>query len=452
MKTIIVGAGEVGFHIAGRLSEERHDVIVIDRDPSKIKRVSENLDVQVFVGPGTSARLLQEAGISSADMLIAVTDIDEVNLVACMIARKLNPVMTKIARVREDEYLDPNLFDKELLGIDHIISPELVMVQSILDLLEVQGASEVIDFVEGKVRIVGLTVAKGSPFTGVALSSIQRSGAGFLVGAIVRGGNLFIPRGQDVIHAGDLIYLIMKKEDVASILGGVFGLKQDPLRRVLIVGAGRAGTELARVLEKRKITVKMIERDPAKCEALAGLLERTVVINGDGTDQTLLLEENIGQMDFVVSLTEDEENNVFVSLLAKALGVERTITRISKLGYLPIVSTLGIDPVVNTRLSAVRAILQNIRKGRIISVAPLKGERAEALEAEALETSDIVNKPLHKVGFPKGSILGTVVRGDEIIIPRGDTVILPGDRLIIISLRNVVSKLEKLLTVKLEYF
>jgi trk system potassium uptake protein TrkA len=452
LKTIIVGAGEVGFHIAQRLSEERHDVILIDKDPNKIKRVNENLDIQALLGPGTSAHLLKEAGITAASMLVAVTDSDEVNLVACMIARKLNPVMTKVARVRNDEYLDSNLFDRELLGIDHIISPELVMVRTIIDLLEVPGASEVIDFVEGRVKLIGLTVSKDSPLKGVRLSSLPSLEEIFLVGAIVRGNTVFIPRGQDTIHEGDLVYLVLRREDVRSVLSNVFKLKQDPVSRVLIVGAGQAGTELAKALEKKKITVKIVDKDAEKCSALAETLERTIVINGDGTDRDLLLEENIGEMDFVVALTEDEENNVFVSLLAKALGAGRTITRISKLSYLPIVSTLGIDMVVNTRLSAVRAILQNIRKGKVISVAPLKGEYAEAIEAEALDTSDIVNVPLSKVGFPKGAILGTVVRGEQVIIPRGDTVVLPGDRLIIMALRNVIPKLEKLLTVKLEYF
>jgi trk system potassium uptake protein TrkA len=452
LKILIVGAGDVGFHIAKRLSEEKHDVILIDRDASKIKRVNENLDIKALLGYGTRASLLQEAGIANADMLIAVTDSDEVNLVACMIARKLNPVMTKVARVRNDEYLNPNLFDRELLGIDHIISPEHVLVRNILDLIEVPGASEVVDFVEGRVKLVGLIVSKFSPLKGTPLSSLQNLKGTFLIGAVVRGGRLFIPRGQDIIKPGDFLYLVMKAEEVSDVLADVFKISQEPVARVLIVGAGQAGTELANLLEKTKIAVKLFEKDPQKCTQLAEILEKTIVINGDGTDQDLLIEENIGEMDLVVALTEDEENNVFVSLLAKALGAKRTITRISKISYLPIISTLGIDPVVNTRLSAVRAILQNIRKGRVISVAPLKGEHAEAIEAEALETSDIVNIPLSRVGFPKGAILATIVRGDEVIIPRGDTIVLPGDRLIMLALRNALPKLERLLTVKLEYF
>jgi len=452
LKILIVGAGEVGFYIAKRLSEEKHDVILIDKEASKIKRVNENLDVKALLGQGTSPRLLQEAGIVGADMLVAVTDSDEVNLVACMIARKLNPVMTKVARVRNDEYLDPNLFDRELLGLDHIISPEHVLVRTILDLIEVPGASEVVEFVQGRVKLIGLNVSKYSALRGTPLSSFQNLKSNFLVGAVVRGGRLFIPRGQDTIRQGDLVYLVAKAEEVSNVLADVFKVSQEPVARVLIVGAGQAGTELAKLLEKKKIAVKLFEKNPEKCSRLAEMLEKTVVINGDGTDQELLLEENIGEMDLVVALTEDEENNVFVSLLAKALGAKRTITRISKIGYLPIVLTLGIDPVVNTRLSAVRAILQNIRKGRVISVAPLKGEHAEAIEAEALETSDIVNVPLSRVGFPKGAILATVVRGEEVIIPKGDTVVVPGDRLIMLALRDALPRLEKLLTVKLEYF
>ena len=223
-------------------------------------------------------------------------------------------------------------------------------------------------------------------------------------------------------------------------------------KRVIIVGAGQTGTALAKALDQTKTNVKIIDRDSRRCAELAEELERVIVINGDGTDKGLLQEENIDDVDFMVAITGDEESNVLISLLAKELGAKRNITRINKLSYIPLVSAIGIDTVVSSRLSAIRAILQYIRRGKIISVAPLKGEHAEAIDAEALETSDIVNIPLSKVRFPKGALVGAVVRGNEIIIPRGDTVIRPKDRLIVFALRKVIPKLEKLLTVKLEYF
>jgi trk system potassium uptake protein TrkA len=218
------------------------------------------------------------------------------------------------------------------------------------------------------------------------------------------------------------------------------------------VGAGQTGTALASALDLTSISAKIIDKDPENCASLAEKLKRVIVINGDGTDKDLLQEENIGGADFMVAITGDEESNILMSILGKGLGARKTITRVSKLSYIPLISSIGIDTVVSPRLSAVRAILQYIRRGKIISVAPLKGEHAEAIEAEALETSDIVNVPLSKVKFPKGAIVGAIVRGDEIIIPRGDSIIVPKDRLIIFSLQEVIPKLEKLLTVKLEYF
>jgi trk system potassium uptake protein TrkA len=452
MKITIVGAGEVGFHIAQRLSEESHDVVLIEKDPEKVRRITENLDIQVFLGSGTSPRVLKDSGIERSDLLVAATDSDEVNLVSCLLAKKLNPAMMKIARIRSPEYLsEKELLGEELLGIDQIINPESVMVKTILSLMEVPGASEVIDFVGGRVKLVGLVVAKDSPFIGRKLLSFTGLEGKILVGAIVRGDQVLIPRGEDTIQANDLVYVVVRNDELEDTLG-LFGIREESLRRAIIVGGGQTGSSLAKALDRTKASIKIIERDPEKCASLARDLERVIVINGDGTDKNLLQEENIEDTDFMVALTADDESNVLMSLLGKALGAKKTITRVGKLSYSPILSAIGIDTVVSPRLSAVRAILQYIRRGKIFSVVPLKGENAEAIEAEALETSDIVNLPLAKVKFPKGAILGAIVRGEEIIIPGGDSIVRPGDRLIIFALEKVIPKLEKLLTVKLEYF
>ena len=452
MKITIVGAGEVGFHIAQKLSEENQDVILIDKDPQKIQRITEDLDVQTFLGSGTSPRLLKNSGIEEADMLVAATDSDEVNLISCLLARNFNQYMVKVARVKNEEYLEERgLFGKDLLGIDHIINPQSVMVETILKLMEVRGASDVIDFEEGRVKLIGITVTKDSPLAGRPLLSFKGLEGKLLIGAIVRGDQVVIPHGKDTIQADDLVYVVVRGNELNSILEP-FNIEEDVLRRVMIVGAGQTGAALATALDQSKVNVKIIDKDSERCANLAEKLERVIVINGDGTDRDLLREENIGDVDFMVAITGDEESNVLISLLAKGLGAKRSITRVSKLSYIPLVSHIGIDTVVSTRLSAVRAILQFIRRGKIISVTPLKGEHAEAIEAEALETSDIVNLPLSKVGFPKGSIVGAIVRGEQIIIPRGDSIIKPKDRLIIFALQQVVPKLEKLLSVKLEYF
>ena len=457
MKVIIVGAGEVGFHIAQRLSEEHQDVVLIDQNPEQIKRVADNLDVQALLGSGTSPKILKDTGIQNADMLVAATNSDEINLISCLIAKNLNPYLIKVARLRNEEYVQElPLLDKDHLGIDHVINPQIEMVHSIQRLMEIPGASEVIDFVGGRVKLIGVTVEKDSPFAGRKLLSFTKAEGEILVGAIVRTrpnfpGQVIIPHGNDSILAGDLVYLVARNAELEKTLS-LFGIKEKNLSRVIIIGAGQTGQALAREMDKAKISTKIIEKDEKICAALSASLAHVTVINGDGTDKELLEEENIGSTDFVVAITGDEESNILISLLAKGLGTPKAITRVSKLSYLPLMSAIGIQSVVSPRLAAVRAILQYIRPGKILSVAPLKGEYAEAIEAEALETSDIVNKPLHKVKIPKGVIVGAIFRKDEIIIPRGDTVIKPGDRLIIFALQQVLPKLEKLLTVKLEYF
>lgn len=452
MKIIIVGAGEVGYQIAKRLSEENNDVILIDKDQEKINRINENLDVQALLGSGTSPQMLRDSGLMEADMLIAATDSDEVNLIACMLARHLNPTAIKVARLRNQEYLkEEGLIDKDLLGIDQIINPEMVMVETIRNLMMVPGASDVIDFVNGKVKLIGITIDPESEFVGKKFSSFQNLQGRLLVGTIIRGEQVFIPHGQDTIQGNDLIYVVARENELHEIFK-ILNIKHEELKRVIIIGGGEVGFALASSLDQSGINVKLIEKDPKRCEVLAERLQKTIVINGDGTDKDLLIEENISNADYLVAITGDEESNVLISLLGKGLGVKKTITRINKLGYIPLVFAIGLDTIVSGRLSAVRAILQYIRKGKIISVAPLKGEHAEAIEAEALKTSEIVNKPLSKVRFPKGAIVGAIVRGDEIIIPKGDSIILENDRLIIFALQNVIPQLEKLLTVKLEYF
>ncbi len=452
MKIIIVGAGEVGFHCAQKLSEEGQDVVLIDKDPAQIKRITDNLDVQAIIGSGTSPETLKSAGIIGADMLVAATDSDEANLIACLLARNLNRYILKVARVRNREYLDEKeLFGDSLLGVDQIINPESAMVETIRNLMMVPGASDVIDFVGGRIKLIGFSVVKGSSLAGRQLSTFSDFNGNLLIGAIIRDEKVLIPHGKDTIQAGDLIYLVIRSDELNKVFS-FLGINDKAARNVIITGGGDTGAALGEALDDTKLHTKIIEKESSRCTALSEKLERAVVICGDGTDKDLLLEENIGGMDFMVALTGDEENNVLMSLLAKELGVKKIITRISKLSYIPLVSAIGIDTVVSPRLSAVRAILQYIRRGKVISVAPLKGEQAEAIEVEALETSDIVDKPISQIKFPKGALVGAVIRGDEVMIATGSTVIKSKDRLIFFALRDVIPKLEKLLTVKLDYF
>lgn len=452
MKIIIIGAGEVGFNIAQRLSEENHDVVVIEKDPNKIRHIQNVIDVQAILGSGTNPSTLGEAGIKESDIIVAATDSDEVNLIACFYAQYLTDYITKIARVRNPDYMEHReIFNQDFLNIDLLINPESEMVASMLRLTEVPAASEVIDFVDGRVKLIGITIKDDSPLVGRKLSSFTDLEHIILIGVIVRGEEVIIPKGQDTIQPNDLIYCVARREEVPNIFR-LLNLREEGLSRLMIVGGGETGLALATSLDTTTINTKIIERDGQRCLELAEKLENVVVLNGDGTDRELLMEENVADVDIMVAVTGDEENNVLISLLGKALGAKKTVTRIGKLSYIPLVSAIGIDTVVSPRLSAIRAILQYIRKGKVISVAPLKGEGAEAIEFEALETSDIVNTPLSKVKFPKEAIVGAIVRGEEVIIPRGHNVIKPHDHLIIFALKGAIRKLEKLFTVKLEYF
>ena len=452
MKIIIIGAGEVGFNIAQRLSEENHDVVVIDKDQNKINHLQTVIDVQAIVGSGTSPSILQEAGINESDIIVAATDSDEANLVACFYAQHLTDYITKIARVRNPDYMEQSdLFKSDALNIDLIINPQSEMVGSMLKLMEVPEASEVLDFVNGKVKLIGVTVKEDSPLVGRKLASFQDVEEVLLVGVIIRGEEVIIPSGKDVIQPNDLLYCVTRKEEISTIFR-LLNVREEGLGRVVIVGGGTTGLALATSLDKTNINTKIIEKDSQRCLELAEKLEKVVVLNGDGTDRDFLLEENIADVDLMVVITGEEETNVLISLLGKALGAKKTVTRIGKLSYIPLVSAIGIDTVVSPRLSAIRAILQYIRKGKVVCVAPLKGEAAEVIEFEALETSDIVNIPLSELKFPKEAIVGAIVRDEEIIIPRGHNMIKPHDHLIIFALKGEIPKLEKLFTVKLEYF
>jgi len=452
MKIVIIGAGEVGFHIAKKLSEEKHEVVIIDKDPRKIRRINENLDVQSILGSGTSPKILRELRLEEADMLVAATDSDEVNLISCLLARNLNRYMIKVARVKNQEYLkEKELFKKELLGVDMIINTRSMMVETVLNLMNVPGASEVIEFAGGQVKLVGFSITGGSPLAGRQLISMKAIEGDFLIAAILRGHRIIIPRGRDIIQANDLVYIVARSSDLERVLEQ-FHINTKETKNILIVGGGEMGAAIASTLDGRKLNVKIMDMDGERCKELAVMLKKVVVIRGDGTDRDLLREERAEDADMMIAVTGDEESNVLISLLAKNLGTKRTITRVSKLSYMPVVCSIGLDTVINPRMSAVRAILQYIRRGKIISVVPLREEHAEAIEAEALETSDIVNVPLSQVKFPEGAIVGAVIRGEEIIIPKGETIIKANDRLIIFAMQQVVPQLEDLLTVKLEYF
>lgn len=454
MKIVIVGAGEVGYHIASRLAFENKEVVVVDKDAQAIRRVADDMDVQTINGSGSSPTVLKEAGIREAEILLAVTNSDETNLVACLVANMLSPSTKKLARLRGadfDDYYDA--FREQAPHIETVINPEIEVVKTIIRLMRVPGAVDVGEFADGRIKFVGINLGADSRLAGARLNELPDiiGNRSLLIAAVVREEEVIIPRGNDRLLAGDLIYFISEDQHLLETLS-IFDKHAEPVKKVLIIGGGRIGYRLAVQLEEQSIYCKIIDKRAERCAALAERLNKSVVLHGDGSDQSLLSEENVGDMDAVVTLTNDEETNILSSLLSRRLGVRKTITKISKFSYFPLMTTIGLEQVVSPRLSAINTILQHIRRGKVLSAISLKGEQAEALEVVALETSDIVAKPLKRVAFPKGAIVAGIIRKDRIIIPTGESIIEPGDRIIIFAQRRAVDGIEKILAVKLEYF
>jgi trk system potassium uptake protein TrkA len=322
-----------------------------------------------------------------------------------------------------------------------------------MDLLEFPGAAEVFRFAEGRIRLLGFQIDPGAAVIGKKLSDLQAMEPGFkvLITAIVRSEEFIVPSGGSVIEGGDYLFAVTDAARVRKLLR-FFGKNTEPPRRIIIIGGGDTGLMLAEAIEKRNIAVKLIEKKHGRCELLASRLDKTVVLHGDGTSQELLKEENIEETDFFIAVTNDEEANILGALLAKQLGARKVISLINRIDYIPLVSRVGIDGVINPRHAAISRILHFIRKGKVISATPLRDEQAEAFEFIALETSEITDRPFKEIHFPSGTIVGAICRGEEIIIPDGNSVIRPGDHVVIFTPRSAIGELEKLLTVKLEYF
>lgn len=454
MKVIIVGAGEVGFHIASHLARENKNVVVIDKDPAAIRRVSDNIDVQGIIGSGSSPVVLKEAGIKEAEILLAVTDSDDTNLGACLVSNLISPTTKKLCRIRYADYDEYHeAFREHAPHIDTIINPEIEVVKEIFRLMNVSCAVEVTDFADGRVVFIGIYLDESAKLSGVRLSDIytKTGQQSPLIAAVVRDEELIIPRGKHRLKAGDLIYFICKKEKLIESLA-IFDKHIEPVSRAMIVGGGSIGFRLASLLEKNAISTKVIEKNPDRCKQLAEQLNKAVVFCGDGSDQELLREENIQDMDVVVTLTDDEETNILTSLLAKRMGSSKIITKVSKFSYIPLISMIGLEQVVSPRLSAINTILQHIRIGKVLAAKSIKDEQAEVMEAVALETSDIVGKPIREISIPKGALVTGIMRKDTVIIPTGESVIEPNDRIIIFAEKQAIPEVEKILAVKLEYF
>jgi trk system potassium uptake protein TrkA len=446
LKVIIVGAGEVGFHIAKRLASENKDVVVIDRNPAVLQRILDHMDVQVLEGSGCSPMVLREAGIAKADMLLAVTDSDEINLMACTFAKMLAPGLTKLARIRNDEY---TAYGEQLaseIGIGLIINPEVEVVRTIEHMLRAPGAVEISDLAGGRIKIAGTWISEGNPLVNTRLTELRRKAGErqLIVAAIIRNEEVIVPTGSDEIRQGDLVYFVCEDSQLQSVFS-FLGNRPGKKSNVLIIGGGNIGLRLARTLEKKPIHVKLLDKSPERCAELAQELSRTIVLVGDGTDQEALLEENIGDMDVVVTMTGNEESNILSSLLAKKLGTPMAITRLNKIEYMPLVRAIGLEHIVSPRLSAVNSIFKHVRKGGVLSAVAIK-DGAEALEALAGPDSNLVGKALKDLSFPKGVLVLCIMRSEHVLIPAGNDVIESGDRLFILSLTESIPEVERMLS------
>jgi trk system potassium uptake protein len=453
VRIIIIGAGDVGLFIAQTLSREHHDVTVIEVREEIARRVSQSLDIRVITGSGTNPEVLDQAGIAQTDMLIAVTDRDEVNIIACIIASSRARIPMKVARVRDEIYARVlEQLHVEPFRIDLCIRPEQEAASAALKLMEIPGVREVAEFADGKVLLVGTTVDEGSPFLNRPLQEIQADGAPgdkILIVALRRGAQLIIPHGRDVIYPDDEIFLIAERERVLSVLRSL-GKMVSPPERIIVYGASKVALYLASQLEESAFSSKLICSDEALCNRLLMRHNRVAILCGEGTDQDLLLEFNVQDADYFVSASDDEEENILVSLLAKRLGARRSMALVSRLSYISLVSSIGVDVVLNPQMAAVNRILRHIRKGEVLSVATLGTERAEAIEAVATDASELVNRPLKEIRFPQDAIIGAVVRDTRIIIPHGETVIQPGDRVVIFAKRRAIPEVERALMVQVE--
>lgn len=448
----MIGGGDIGSTLCARLAAENKDVVLVEASEERVRELRGAVDVQVVHGSGASPRVLRAAGLDNAEMLIAVTSCDEVNLIACLVASQESVIPTKIARVRDPDLAAavPGIFGDDPLDLN--INPEEEAAHTILKTLKAPGAVGVFEFAGGRVQVVVFTVDQPCDAVGVVLADLKpKLEIECNIVAVSRDEALLIPDGKTQIRQGDTLYAAGRPDALAA-LAELLGKKSIPPRRIVISGGGNTTYYLARLLDAEEdVTAKIIEPDAERCKYLVENLKRGVVLQGHGTDAALLREENIESADAFLALTRDDEDNILSALFAKRSGAGKVMALVNKPSYVPLVSAIGIDAAVSPNRAAVSAILHFIRKGKVVSVTTVGEEAAEALEIVALETSELVGKPLRDADF-KDAIVGAIVRGDDVIIPAGNDVIETGDHVVIFALRSAIPRLERQMMVRLQYF
>lgn len=453
MRVIVCGAGQVGSTIARHLATEGIDVTVIDTSPEQARRVDESYDVRGMVGHASHPEALERAGARDADMLIAVTRSDEVNMVACQVAYSLFNVRRRIARVRHHGYLEPiwrGLYAADQLPIDVIISPELEVANGILRRLKTPGAFDTVGLAGGRVQLLGIHCNTGS--CGMvgrqlgALATLMPEPA-LVVLAIVREGRAFVPRGQDRIERGDDLYVIAEPGAIDRVMG-FFGHEEQVAHRVVIVGGGNVGLSLATMLadETPEVQLKIIEQNRERAEFVSRELGgKAVVLQGDALDRDLLTEANVASAETIVAVTNDDETNIFASVLAKREGCRRAVTLVNKSSYERILPALGIDAIVSPNSITISSILRHVRHRSVAALYTLREDFGEVIEATAQEGSRLVRGTLRDIGMPEGMLVGAIVRNGTVIIPRGEDRVQPGDTIIAMVTYRALRKAEAML-------
>jgi trk system potassium uptake protein TrkA len=441
MRTVIIGAGEVGSNTARMLSEEGHDVVLIEQDETLVERASEQLDALVIHGNGASPRLLAEAGIEKADLLVAASSSDEANIIACL-AAKAKGVSRTVARIHNPDYYDPQEpFAEEMLGIDFVIHTEQMAAQEIKEALLVPGAINVETFAEDSIEVAEVILNEGSPAVGRTLRDLRLPEASLVVG-VVRRGEALVPRGDTVLERRDHVLLISGRRHIAEVVKSVT-TDTEPVKEVTIYGGGRIGLRLALALEKVGISVRVIERDEARARYVASQLRRGFVLHDEGISRDFLLQERVDRSDAFVAVTGDDRANLLAAMYARQLGARMTIAGVSSGEFAPLADALGVDLTISPRMLAAEAILRFVRRGEIVDVALLESG-AEMIELRVPPQCRVAGRPLSEVGFPEGAIVAALLRDGDVVIPTGREVLKPGDDAVVFTVEDAIEEVERL--------
>jgi len=435
MKIIILGAGQVGTSVAENLSREANDITVVDNDPECLQFLADRLDLGTVQGCASHPDVLRRAGAEHADMIIPVTNSHETNMVACQVAYTLFHTPTKIARVRARSFLShSSLFSQEAFPIDMIISPEQEVIRLVERLIEFPGALQVLDFADGRVRLVAVKAYYGGPMVGHELRELKEHmpGVDTRVAAIFRRGRAITPQGDTVIEVDDEVFFIASRDNIRTVMGELRRVENN-VKRVMLVGGGNIGRGLAQVLEER-CHVKLIEKDPVRTQLLSEELERTLVLQGDAANEDLLIEENIENADIFCAMTNDDEVNILSAMLAKRLGARRVIALINRASYVDLVESTDIDIAISPHQATIGSLLAHVRRGDVVVVHSLRRGAAEAIEAVAHgdpQSSRVVGRTIEDIKLPPDTTIGAIVRENDVVIAHHDTVIEAGDHVIL---------------------